>query len=420
MADCAATSLWETSSAEADMTASLPPDARTDVAIVGGGFTGLSTALHCAEAGLAAHVIEARHIGYGGSGRNAGLVNPGMWLPPQDVRAVLGEDRGSRIVAELGEAPACVMSLIERHGIRCEATRAGTIHAAHSPKGLAGLRQRAAEWQRLGAPVEIIGRERAAEMIGSHRYYGGLFDPRAGTINPMSYSRGLARAARAAGAGISTGITVRRLQHAQDRWQLDTDAGTLTAKRVVLCTNAYTDTLWPGLERDFYRINYFQVATEPLGNQGAHILAGRQGVWDTAPIMTSIRRDADGRLILGSMGAAMGGLSDRWARRQLRRLFPELSEAGPSIAWHGSIAMTPDHLPRIHRLANGVYALVGYNGRGITTGTIFGRAMAKLLAGGNEDELPLPVTKPTPVSARALRERLFRAAFAVNQLLKSI
>ena len=238
MAGAPAISLWEMSAQEAELTSPLDGDTTTDLAIVGGGFTGLSTALHAAERGIDCLVLEARQIGYGGSGRNVGLVNAGLWLPPQDVRRRLGEARGAALIKVLGEAPGYVQSLIERHQIRCEATRTGTIHAAHSPKGYADLARRAEEWHRLGAPVELLSREEAAELIGSECFHGGLVDRRAGTINPMGYVRGLARAAQGAGAKVATGVTARKLRRAGDRWVVETDRGAVTAKSVVLGTNA--------------------------------------------------------------------------------------------------------------------------------------------------------------------------------------
>lgn len=415
----AAISLWERSAEEADFAAPLEGDAESELAIVGGGFTGLSTALHAAERGIGAHVIEARQIGYGGSGRNVGLVNAGLWLPPQDIRARLGGEYGDRLVTALGEAPAYVMELIEKHQIRCELTRTGTIHAAHSPAGYEDLARRAAEWQRLGAPVDLLSREEAARKIGSEVFFGGLLDRRAGTINPMGYVRGLARAARAAGATISTGVAATGLARENGRWVVQTGRGRVTAKSVVLGTNAYTDDLWPGLAKTFTMIHYFQVATAPLGERAADILPERQGLWDTGPIMFSLRRDAFGRILVGSMGKAMGALSRRFARRRLERMFPQLGPVAFEEAWFGQIAMTPDHLPRIHRLAEGLYTPIGYNGRGIAPGTIFGRAMAELLAGGGEADLPLPVTSMAPVASAPVMSRFYQMVFAANQLWKS-
>lgn len=418
----AAISLWDMSAEENMVDNPMSGDISTEVAIVGGGFTGLSTALHLGEKGVENHVFEAETIGHGGSGRNAGLLNAGVWLPPQDVRAELGEERGARLVQVLGEAPEYVFSLIQKHQIRCEATRNGTIHAAHAPKGLEDLRRRATEWRRLGAPVELLDRTRVAQKVGGGAFHGGLLDHRAGTINPMGYVRGLARAATGAGAVVHTGVKVTRMRREGERWLLETTAGTVTAKSVILGTNAYTDTLWPGLKTTFTIIHYFQLATEPLGDRAAHILPEGQGLWDTGAIMFSLRRDAFGRLIIGSMGKVHGGetgLSRRWAARRLRRLFPDLGAVEFEKAWHGQIAMTPDHIPRIHRLAEGLYTPIGYNGRGIAPGTVFGKAMAELLSGGGEGDLPLPITEPKTLTTAPIMSRFYGAAFTANQIIKS-
>ena len=416
-------SLWDTTAEEADYVSPMTSDVATELAIVGGGYTGLSTALHAAERGIDCHVLEARCIGHGGSGRNAGLVNAGVWLPPQDVRARLGESRGSKLIAELGDAPSYVFSLIERHQIRCEAAQAGTIHAAHSPRGYRDLARRAEEWHRLGAPVELWSREQASEQIGSMAFHGGLFDHRAGTINPMGYVRGLGRAAVAGGANISTGVSAQALRRENGKWIIETDQGTVTANAVVLGTNAYSDGLWPGLKDTFTIIHYFQLATAPLGERVKAILPGGQGLWDTGAIMFSLRRDAFGRLIIGSMGKVVGGnggLSQRWAVRKLAKWFPELGDVEFEASWHGQLAMTPDHLPRIHRLAEGLYTPIGYNGRGIAPGTVFGKAMADLLVGGKEEDLPLPVTGLRTVPSARFMSRIYQMAFTANQVWKSM
>lgn len=166
-------------------------------------------------------------------------------------------------------------------------------------------------------------------------------------------------------------------------------------------------------------IHYFQTATEPLGAQGESILWERQGVWDTGRIMFSMRRDAFRRLIVGSMGRVIGGdkgLSRRWARQRIRAIFPELVDIEFEKFWHGQIAMTPDHLPRIFRLADGLYTRIGYNGRGITPGTMFGKAMADLVAGGHKGDMPLPVTNPSRVGSTGIRSTMCDAAFTAKQI----
>jgi glycine/D-amino acid oxidase-like deaminating enzyme len=415
---------WDGSAVEPDIDSPLDGDTRADVAIVGGGFTGLSTALHGADAGLDCLVLEAERIGHGGSGRNVGLVNAGVWHPPAAVRAALGPTYGPRFIERFGAAPEYVFSLIEKHQIRCEPSRNGTIHAAHAPSALKGLQGRHDEWRRLGAPVEMLGAEEAREMIGGGRYAGGLYDRRAGTIHPMGYVRGLARAALGAAARIATGVRVTGLSRDGAEWRVATNRGEVRARCVVLATNAYTDDLWPGLSRIFTLIPYFQLATEPLGDAADAILPGRQGLWDTAQIMTSLRKDQAGRLMVGSMGRVMGdakgGISRRWADRTLRRMFPDLGPVAFETGWHGMIALTPDHLPRIHKLAENLYTPIGYNGRGITTGTIFGKAMAELLTGMDPADLPLPISDMRTDRAGPLRSRLYEVAFAANQMVKGL
>lgn len=424
MTQPAPVSLWQTTSAETAGTDPFEPGSVFDVAVVGAGYTGLSTALHCAEKGLSVQVIEAGQIGFGGSGRNVGLVNAAAWLPPAKVNKLLGDTYGPRFVRHFSDAPLMVFDLIEKHQIRCEATRTGTIHAAHAPAGLADLKARHAEWQRLGEPVDLLTRQDVSELTGSKTFFGGLLDRRAGTINPMGYCRGLARAARGAGARISTGVRATRLRRDGDLWQVETDAGAVRAKNVVLGTNAYTDELWPGLSSTFRTIHYLQVATTPIGPEAAHILPGRQGLWDTGPIMFNCRRDGAGRLLVGTMGRVVGttekGLTRRWAARQIARVFPDLGPVTFEAAWHGRIAMTPDHLPRVHRLAEGLWTPIGYNGRGITTGTLFGKAMADILTGLDPADLPLPLSGPARARRARLVSRVYDIAFTANQAWRAM
>ncbi len=424
MTDQVAISLWDASAQEPDYRADLITDTTVDVAIVGGGYTGLSTALHCAEKGLSAHVIEAEKVGYGGSGRNCGLVNAALWLPPQKVREKLGETYGPRFIKKFGSGPEYVFSLIEKHQIRCEVTRTGTIHAAHGPSGFKDLQERHKEWQRLGEPVDLVSREEVSKMIGTDHFHGGLLDNRCGTINPMGYCRGLARAAVAAGAKISTGVRATKLRRDGKLWKVETDQGVITAKAVVLGTNAYSDDLWPNLKRIFTKIHYFQLATKPLGKEASHILPDRQGLWDTGQIMFNIRRDAFDRLLVGSMGKVVGskdgGLSHRWAKKQIARIFPSLGPVEFDEAWTGQIAMTPDHLPRIYELETNLFTPIGYNGRGITTGTMFGETMAGLLTGMDRADLPLPMTEMSTVPSAPIVSRVYQSAFTANQILKAI
>lgn len=272
--------------------------------------------------------------------------------------------------------------------------------------------------------MSLLTRADVSDMIGTDHFHGGLLGLRCGTINPMGYCRGLARTALGGGAKISTGARAKKLTRDGDLWNVETDQGVVTAKAVVLGTNACTDELWPDLNRIFTMIHYFQLAAKPMGPEVDHILPGKQGLWDTGQIMFNIRRDASDRLLVGSMGKVMGskdrGLSHRWAKKQIARIFPTLGPVEFDEAWHGQIAMTPDHLPRIHGLETNLFTPIGYDGRGITTRTLFGETMAGLLTGMDRADLPLPMTDLIAVPSAPIVFRIFRSAFTANQILKAI
>ncbi|WP_083589360.1 FAD-binding oxidoreductase [Aurantimonas sp. 22II-16-19i] len=404
--------LWETTAPAAPETRPLDGELRVDVAVVGAGYTGLSAALHLAERGASVAVLEAAGIGFGGSGRNVGLVNAGLWVMPDDIVATLGAERGERLLALLGEAPAAVFDLVQRHAIACEAERAGTLHCAVGDKGFAELAERARQWQARGAPVELVDAAEAARLTGTSAYAGALLDHRAGTIQPLAYARGLACAALAAGAAIHTDTPVTALAFDGAVHRLTTPHGQVTARQVIAATNAYSSAPFAELREEVVALPYFNIATRPLSsNVLGSILPGRQGCWDTNEVLSSFRLDRSGRLIIGSVGALRGtgaAIHRRWARRSLRRLFPQLGDVAFDAEWYGRIGMTTDSLPRFHRSESGIASCSGYNGRGIGPGTVFGRLLAQSVLGVVADaDLPLPVMEIESPRWRVLKEGFY-------------
>ncbi|PVE24925.1 FAD-dependent oxidoreductase [Microvirga sp. KLBC 81] len=404
--------LWERSAPPAPPTSPLSADMTADVVVVGAGFTGLSAALHLAEAGASVVVLEGVEIGFGGSGRNVGLVNAGMWVMPDDLPGELGEVYGNRLLHLLGDAPRLVFELVEKHAIACEIERTGTLHCAVGVKGFAELQERARQWQARGAPVHLLDAEETARKVGTTAYTGSLLDLRAGTIQPLAYARGLAAAAIKAGARIFTSSPVVDAQEADSGWLVRTGGGSVRARWVIVATNAYTTSVWPQIRAELVHLPYFNLATRPLGdNLHNTILPERQGVWDTKEILSSFRFDQQGRLVFGSVGALRGpgrSIHPNWGRRALRKLFPQLADVEFEYEWYGSIGMTTNNLPRFHRLARNVVSFSGYNGRGIAPGTTFGRTLARLVLGEiAEADLPLPLTDPEPVRYRAVKETYY-------------
>ena len=404
--------LWEASAPPAPVTGPLDGDLSMDVAIVGGGYTGLSAALYLAEGGASVAVLEAVGVGFGGSGRNVGLVNAGMWVMPDDLPDALGDTYGARLLALLGDGPRVVFDLIERHSIACEPERQGTLHCAVGRKGKRDLEARARQWQARGAPVRLLDADETARKVGTSAYTAALLDERAGTIQPLAYARGLADAAIAAGARIFTDAPVSAATDDGSGWCLSTPGGSVRARTVIVATNAYTSAVWPAIRAELVHLPYFNMATKPLSdNLRRSILPERQGVWDTREVLSSFRFDRAGRLVFGSVGALRGpGLSihRNWGRRALAKLFPQLAGVSFETEWYGKIGMTENSLPSFHRLGRDVISFSGYNGRGIAPGTVFGRCLADLVLGHiTEDALPLPVTKPEAASRRRLREAYY-------------
>lgn len=406
--------LWERTAPDAPVTGPLCDQLTADVVVIGAGYTGLSTALHLAERGVSVVVLEAAEVGFGGAGRNVGLVNAGMWVMPEDLCAGLGDHFGNRLLEALGNGPRKVFEVIDRYAIACEAERQGTLHLAVGDKGLAEIRERARQWQKRGAPVHLLDAAETAARVGSSAYAGALWDQRAGTIQPLAYARGLARAAVGQGVRLFTGSPVAALRRDGADWTAQTPGGSVRGKWVVLGTDAYTGGLFPQIRTQQVHLPYFNFATEPLpASARTRILPNREGCWDTPEVLTSFRFDQQGRLVFGSVGALRrggAGVHRAWARRAIARIWPELAGIGLEAEWYGQIGMTANNLPRFHKLDERVITVCGYNGRGISPGTVFGQLLAAYVAGDIGDaEMPLPVTDPAPVSALPLREAWYEA-----------
>lgn len=413
--------LWRVTARETFSAPPLESDRTVDLVVIGGGFTGCAAALEAARQGASVCLVEAETIGHGGSGRNVGLVNAGLWLPPDTVKAQMGEAAGGRLVSVLSEAPARVFALIDREGIDCEATRNGTLHLAHAPKGLADLAERHRQGRALGAPLHLLDADETARRTGSDAFHGALFDPRAGTIQPLAYARGLARAARAAGASLHEHSPVRSVTREGDLWTVTANGHRLRARLLLVATNAYHLGLGPLVRPQFVTVHYCQYATPPLPPAArATILPGAEGCWDTAMVMSSVRLDRAGRLIIGGIGNGDGPgarVHAAWARRKIAALFPALRGVELTHGWSGRIAMTGDHIPKILAFGPGGYACFGYSGRGIGPGTVFGTQAALALLAGSDAALPMAPVPGHAESAATAQAAWYEAgACAVHAL----
>lgn len=369
--------------------------------VIGGGYTGLSTALHLAERGRAVALLEKYEPGFGAAGRNGGQINAGLKYEPDTAERMLGPLFGPRLTQKALHAPRQLFELIERLGIECEARRCGTLRAAYSPSHVQGLRSAAEQWRRRDVPVELLSAAQMEEATGTRRYAAGMLDPNGGSLNPLSFARGLAQAAHHAGAQIYGSTPVRALQRDGSSWRARTATADVVADQVVIATDGYTDELWPGLRQSVVPIYSAIIATRPLGAQAEEaVLPGKQVVYESGHITIYYRRDAFGRLLMGGRGLQRMA-NDRSDYRHLVRyaqaLWPLLGQVEWTHWWNGQFAVTPDFLPRFHHPERGLYILLGYSGRGLALGPVMGAELAAVVAGAPLESFPLPAVPIRPM-----------------------
>jgi glycine/D-amino acid oxidase-like deaminating enzyme len=391
-----ANSLWSATANPIVHCPELQSDVSADVAIVGAGFTGLSAALHLAQMGQSVAVLEAQTPGWGASGRNGGQVNPGLIEAPNDAIARFGPEMGQRMIRLSGQAGRLVFDLIVQHQIQCDARPVGWLRAAHNPRGLRSLEQKAEQWAQHGVDLQLLSHPDVVQALGTNAYIGGLIDPRGGNLHPLNYALGLCDAARAAGVWIYGQSKVEKLERRGPEHLLVTKRGQLRAGRVLLCTNGYSGPLHRGLQRSVVPIRSVQVATEPLSAElRSHILPALHAPSDTRRLLSYFRMDAAGRFVMG----ARGGYSVQATRTRLAqarawsiKLFPQLAQVRWEFEWGGYIAATADHYPHLHDFGNGMAAGLGYNGRGVAMATAMGKVLADWALGTPHADLDFPMT----------------------------
>ncbi|MGP5216717.1 L-pipecolate oxidase [Psychrobacter celer] len=386
--------LWNMTAPNIDAYSQMSSDTQAAVCIIGGGYTGLSAAIHLAEKGVKVVLLESQSIGSGSSGKSVGLVNAGTWARPDDLSISLGAADGERLTEALGQAPGLVFDLIKRYDIDAQATQAGNIHMAHNAKGEIDVDIRYEQLSRRGANVEVLTGSKCHEYCGTTSINKALLDHRAGTINPLAYVRGLAKVAANLGVTIYEHSAVESLEKVGGHWYARTAKACVKSERVIIATNAYTEGEWTDIVKTFYLVYYYQIASEPLSGAAAErILPYKTGAWDTRLALSSFRRDNDNRLLLGTVGGTQmkpKSFYQSWANAVQKNYYPDLPAFDWQYEWCGSFGFTQDHIFRVMEPDEGLLTATAYNGRGITTGTLMGKCFADYIVTGKRDSIPLP------------------------------
>lgn len=386
---------------------------RIDVAIIGGGLTGLSAAYHLAATAGRIAVFEAHGFGHGASGRAFGQVVPYLKHRNSRLLETYGNERGQKIVADIAAGPDLVFGIIVREHIVCAQMQTGLLFGARTAGGQRSLEATAAEWQALGAPIEMLAGTAASTLCGSALYPAVLLDRRGGHLDPLAYTRGLGRAATSRGVRLYANTPIERLSRAGRHWQLTTSSRTAIADTVILATNAYPANLSDGLAASFVAVQVHGAITAAIPNDAmVKILPGNQPLTDTRRLYSGVRKLGN-RLHLTVDGPIFspGGTPDLgMAKARLAELYPWLPPPVFAETWRGLIAVTSDQLPRVHELAPGLWTGFGYSGRGLAAATIVGRDLARRVLGRPEEDLTFPVSPLRPLRSH----RLARLAVAAT------
>jgi glycine/D-amino acid oxidase-like deaminating enzyme len=389
-------SLYADTARPAPDTPPLDGDRMASVCVIGGGFTGLSAALHLAEQGTDVVVLEQHEPGWGASGRNGGQVNPGLKHDPDQVEADFGPELGRRMIAMSWNAPNVTFDIIARHQILCEASQTGTMRAAFQQNNVADIHSAYRQGAKRGMPVALLDRDAMRAKTGTDRYLCALLDERGGHVNPLGYARGLAQAAIQAGARVHGDSPATKIWRDGSSWRIATPTGTVTADRLIIGTNAYSDDVWPRLRRSVVPVFSGIVASEPLPASVADaIMPHRASLYELGRITTYYRLDRANRLLMGGRSRQMEVARAeqlRFLMAYAARLWPQLAPFQWTHGWSGQLAVTPDHYPHIHEPAPGVLICLGYNGRGVAMSTAMGPQLARRTLGGSAAGIDMPIT----------------------------
>lgn len=394
-------SLWSATAREIDTSTVLDGGTSTDVAIVGAGYTGLSAALEFARAGISAHVLEGGYPGWGGSGRNSGAVIRGFKNSRSELEKEFGTEMG-RAMGDFGSKVSDhVFDLIDEFSIECDLMRKGWLLPAHNKAGLKRVEARVRTWTEDGfSGLEMLPRERLADRLGSSAYIGGMIDHAGASLNPLSYARGLCRAAIGSGAKVSRDTPVTKISRSGTKWQLETPRGTVLADKVLLSTNAYSSKLETSVNASVATIHTNIVATAPLPPELAGtILPDMQAVSDIRRILYYWHKDSENRILFGTRGNLRGPQSNRdfaHVEAAMHSIYPQLKDQPIQFRWSGRVALTANFVPHINEPQPGLWSAFGYCGRGVAMATAFGQLVAKAMRkGGSPRDLPVP-SGPAP------------------------
>jgi glycine/D-amino acid oxidase-like deaminating enzyme len=365
-------------------------EGKFDVAVVGGGFTGLSAARQLAKSGVRVVLLEARHVGYGGSGRNGGHLNNGLAHSYIAAKSALGTERAKALYHAFDSAVDTIEEIVAEEGIDCSFRRAGKLKLASKPKHFDGIaRNFEAVHNEVDPDTALLSRADLGGEIGSDAFHGAMLSKKSGMMHMGRFVHGLAGAAARHGATIYETAPVTDRRKAAGGWTLSTPRGEVAADRVLVATNAYTEGPFDYFRRRIIPVGSFIIATRPLTvDEIARTMPGNRTCVTSLNIGNYFRLAPDNRLLFGGR-ARFSAVSDATSdaksgeilRASMARIFPHLRDIEINYCWGGLVGMTKDRFPRAGSV-DGLYYSMGYSGHGAQLSTHMGVIMADLISSG--------------------------------------
>ena len=375
----------------------LQGETRADVCIVGGGYTGLSAALHLAEKGYNVVLLEAHKLGFGASGRNGGQVGSGQRQDQDWIEGAVGLEAARKLWDLAEESKALVKTLIKSHPMPVT-FYPGIAHACWTDAQVRDSHAYAEKLQRDYGyrHLEPLDRAGIQALIGSEVYKGGEIDRDAGHLHPLNYALGLASAAASAGARLHELSEVIRIDHGPTPI-VHTAQGQVKAKQLILAGNGYLGNLAPKVAAKVMPINNFILATEPLGDRARDILSQPVAVADTKFVVNYWRLSEDNRLLFGGGESYGYRFPDviKAVSKPMLQVYPQLKNTKIDYAWGGTLAITMNRMPCFTRPYPNTLSASGYSGHGVAMATLAGKILAEASAAQSE-RFDLMASLPQP------------------------
>nr|WP_310414294.1 FAD-binding oxidoreductase [Mycoplana sp. BE70] len=362
----------------------LEGEVRADVAVLGAGYSGLSTAIHLAEKGYKVVVVEGAGVGWGASGRNGGQVVNGLNASLDTIKRRYGDAAGAFVGSLVQEGGKIIRRIVSQYGIECD-LKDGNIYAAYTAAHMRELEHKKALWKSYGMDDhQLLDKEAIRKLVNTDAYVGGMLDTTGGHMHPLNLVLGEAKALESLGGVVYEQSPVTKVEHEAEKPVIHTAKGRVIANIAVLCGNAYLGHVVPKLVSRVMPVSTQMVATEPLGDRADALIPSDMCVEDVRYILDYFRLSADKRMIFGG-GTVYGGTDPADVRAKIRpnmeKVFPSLKGVKIDYAWSGNFALSFSRVPQMGKIGRNTYFAHGYSGHGVTGSHLFGKILSEAVHG---------------------------------------